>query len=398
MMQKITIDAFALSDAFRESLLVALRDRRLSQAVVNFRDGGLAGAVAYYAGNINPAVIIVEEQGDDATLLAEIDALAENCQPGTRVIVAGTLNDIALYRTLLSRGVSEYLVEPVQPRQIVDAVASIFEDPTAPPRGKLLAFMGARGGAGSSSVAQNVAWTLSRQSADAVLLIDLDIAFGTSILSYNIDPKQNVADALAQPERLDVTLLERFLVAYDEPLQVLASPAELRHAGLAQLEAVEKLVDLARQLAPIVVLDLPHLWADWVEAMMVLADEAVITAAPDLANLRDGKALIDRLAPLRPDGAAPRLVLNRMDAYRKTQLSAKDFTANLDIVPLAAIPFEPVPFGEAANAGQMVGEIAKGAKAVECFTQIAAALVDKTASGGKKAKAAKGLLGWLVKG
>ena len=92
--------------------------------------------------------------GDD--LLGELDALAEVCDPGTNVVLIGTSNDIELYRELMRRGVSEYIVKPIAPRRIYEAVAGIVMDPDAPPMGRLLTFISSRGGAGSSSLAHNI--------------------------------------------------------------------------------------------------------------------------------------------------------------------------------------------------------------------------------------------------
>ena len=88
-----------------------------------------------------------------ATLFAQLERLAEVCDPGTKVIVVGAANDIALYRELMRRGVSEYLVPPLKTLQLVSAVTTLYADPEAPFIGRQMAFCSARGGAGSSTLA-----------------------------------------------------------------------------------------------------------------------------------------------------------------------------------------------------------------------------------------------------
>ncbi|MBC7952623.1 MAG: pilus assembly protein CpaF [Rhodospirillaceae bacterium] len=396
MLMRVTIDGFALTPDVAEVMKAVRDDRTFAKARMEVYPGGLAGAIAHYHDKPSPQVIVVEEDNDDATLLTRLEDLAEVCEPGTRVIVIGALNDIKLYRTLIGNGVSEYLLRPLVPRQLMDAVSTLFADPTASPKGRLVVFWGARGGAGSSTLAQNLAWAIGRGQSEAVVYVDLDLAFGTSQLAFNLDAKQHVAEALGNPERLDGVLLDRFLAAYDDGLKVLSSAGEIRQCPPVTLEAVDKLLDLACRMAPVVVVDLPHLWADWTEHLLVVADELVVTAVPNLASLRDTKALLDLLTTRRGEGAAPRLVLNKIDAFKKTQLSPKDFEETLGVKPALLLPFEPQLFGQAANNGQMLAEANKGAKINEQLSSFAVQLSARSPARSKAAKS-KSLLDWLRK-
>ncbi|OAN50424.1 pilus assembly protein CpaF [Paramagnetospirillum marisnigri] len=392
MIHRLTIDAFASDPETAAQLRQVQLDRQLGKSRLTLESGGLAAAVEHYAHAATPQVVIVEE--DDASkLLERLEHLAEVCVQGTKVVVIGAVNDITLYRTLMEQGVSDYLLRPVTARQIITAMDRLFADPQAAPRGRVIAFWGARGGVGASTLAQNTAWELGRASQDAVVYVDLDLAFGTSVLAFNVEAKQTVADALAHPERLDEVLMERCMVDYDDHLQVLASPGDYRPAAGPTAEAVERLVDLAARAAPAVVLDLPRLWSDWTEQLLAAADEVVVVATPDFASLRDVKSVMDILTPRRNGMAPPRLVLNRLDPARKTQLTAKDFEDTIKLAPFLAIPSDPQAFGEAANNGQMVGEVVKSGKLAALLTQLAVSLGGKAPVARKSAR--KGLLDWL---
>lgn len=397
MIFKLNIEAFAATPEVRTALETAKQDRAFGKSKVAVHEGGIVTAIKHYAEHPSPQVVLVEETGSDADLMAHLEALAEVVEAGTKVIVLGALNDIGVYRTLLSQGVSEYLVAPVAPRQIVDAVVAIFDDPTAPPRGRMIAFYGARGGVGTSTIAHNVAWALSKLADDDVIVVDLDIAFGTSGLAFNVEGKASVQDALSQPERVDSVLMERFMFAYDDHLQVLSTPGDLRATGPIDIDALEKILDLARQMAAFVVVDLPHQWNNWAVNVMTAADELVVVAQPDLPNLRDCKNIIDAMAARRGESSAARLLLNRLDAYKKTQLSPKDFQETLNVAPMMSIPFDPVVFGEAMNNGQMIGETAGGAKMAETFRQLATQLTGRQPAAKKKPKPSD-LMGWLKLG
>lgn len=392
MIYKLNIDAFVATPETSEAMEQAREHRDLAKSRLTVMQGGLPAAVAYYSDNRTPQLIIVEETGDDQTMMEHLASLAEVCEPGTKVVIIGTVNDISVYRHLIGQGVSEYLVAPVAAREIVDAIGTIFADPTQPTRGRMIAVIGARGGVGSSTVAHNLAWSIAQSVDEDTILVDLDVPFGTSGLAFNMDSKQTIGDALAQPERIDMVLLERFLVKHDERLQVLMSAGDLRVPPDMDIEAVDKVLDLVRQMAAFVVVDLPHLWAPWVDFTLKSADEMVVVAQPDLANLRDCKNLVEIVGAKRGEGNAPRIVLNKMDAHKRTQLSPKDFEETLRVAPTLSVSFDPNIFGAAANNGQMVGEASKSSKPAESFKQLALQLTGRQPVQAKKHPS---LLGWL---
>jgi pilus assembly protein CpaE len=380
MIFRATIDAFTLAPATAAALDGLKADSAFAMARIEVRPGGIAAAISAYAGRSSPQLVIVEEEDDDATLLAHLDRLAEVCDAGTRVVVIGRLNDIGLFRTLMARGVSEYLVAPVNVAQLAGAIAKLFTDPDATSRGKVIAFWGARGGVGASTLAQNTAHALGARLPEPAIYIDLDLAFGASLLAFNIDPRQTVGDALGEPERLDPVLLDRLMLTYDDKVRVLAAAADPRQARIPTLDGIDRLLDLAATMAPAVVVDLPRAWSDWTEHVLAAADETVVVATPDLAALRETKTLLDTLAPRRAAGNPARVVVNKVDAYRKTQLSPKDFTETLGVAPMLILAFEPQLFGDAANTGQMLGVAAKGHKVVEAIGGFAERLVGRTVS------------------
>lgn len=298
MILRLSIDAFTATAETGAALRQIQQDRVLGKSRLSLIAGGINAAIAQYSAAGTPQVIIVEDD-DSGDLLHRLDQLAEFCDASTRVLVIGGVNDIGLYRTLMARGISDYLVRPVSGRAVVDALTHLFADPQTAPRGRVVAFWGARGGVGSSSLAQNTAWTLARHIQAGVVYVDLDLAFGTSVLAFNIEAKQTVTDALAHPERLDEVLVDRCMVDYDEHLRILAALGDCHGAPPVTADSVELLIDIAARTAAMVVIDLPHLWCEWTEAVLSAADEVVVTAIPDFASLRDAKSILDLLAPRR---------------------------------------------------------------------------------------------------
>jgi pilus assembly protein CpaE len=351
----------------------ALNDRRLARASGAIFTGGLPAAVARYRAHATPSLIIVEASNDPQALLTNLDSLAEVCDSGTKVLIIGRQNDVSLYRELVRRGVSDYLISP-QPLDLIGAIGGLYEDPGNAFVGRTVAVVGAKGGVGASILAHNLAHALSERIESNTVLVDLDLPFGSGGLNFNQDPLQGVAHALADPERLDQTLLDRMMVRCTDRLSLFAAPAHLdddhEHAASAYAEVTQKV----KGVAPFVVFDLPHLWSRWMRHTLLSADEAVVVATPDLASLRNAKNLIELLSQGRPNDGPPRLVLNQVGVPGRPEISVKEFSAAVGVEPILVLPFEPKLFGQAANNGQMLVEANAKAKAAEAIAGLARAI------------------------
>ncbi len=350
---------------------LAAKDRRMTRATTVVRPGGLGAAVSYYQGQPTPPLVIVECLERGSVLLGLLDQLAEVCDSGTKVVVIGDHNDIALYRELMRRGVSEYLVAPLNALQLIHAVTSLYADPSAAFIGRQIAFVGARGGVGSSTIAHNIGHMLSETMQSSTVIVDFDLPFGTAGLDFNQDPLQGVVDALSQPDRLDAVLMDRMMVRCSERLSLFAAPATLESDYDIAAEAFEEVATKIRTTAPFVILDLPHLWSGWMRRVLLGADEVVITAVPDLASLRNAKNIVDLLRQARPNDQPPRLILNQMGMPGRPEIPTKDFSAALGLENVVFLPFDAKLFGQAANNGQMIGEVGARSKAAEGLAALA---------------------------
>src|SRR6185369_1406286 len=200
-------------------------------------------AVAFFKQNPTPNLLIVETHAQGAAVLTELEQLANVCDETTKVIVVGRSNDVQLYRELVRRGVSEYLVGPSTPLQFIETISGLYVSPTSAPIGRVVVFTSARGGAGASTIAHNVGWYVAESLKINTAIIDLDLPFGTAGLNFNEDPAQTVADALVSPERLDDVLLDRLLIKCGEHLSLFAAPALLDREYEVETAAYETVLD-----------------------------------------------------------------------------------------------------------------------------------------------------------
>ncbi|MGQ0663784.1 MAG: AAA family ATPase [Pseudomonadota bacterium] len=379
----------------KSALEGVLGDRRLIKLQTSVVMGGAAAAVKHYTENPGAALVLVETHEDAEPLFAALDELAQVCVEGTRVVIIGKHNDVQLYRALVRRGVSEYIPMPVAPDAFLETLAALIADAGAQKQGRLIVFFGAAGGAGSSTVAHNVAWSLARLFKEDTALLDLDLPFGTVALDFNVESQQNVALALSQSQRLDDTILERFMAKHGDNLLLFTAPATLANSSDVDPAALESVLAVVRRNAPFVALDLPRYWSAWTQKALEQADEIVVTALPTLACLRDAKNFNDALTPKRTHDAPIRLVLNRVGAHAKTEMPAKEFETAMGRPPAAIIPNDGAAFGAAANNGQVLGEAAKNHKTVAIFDALATALSARKPAAAKREAAKGGLAGLL---
>ncbi|MEM6625477.1 MAG: AAA family ATPase [Pseudomonadota bacterium] len=374
---RISIHAYCQRPATQTLLQASGRDRRMSNASLEVLTGGVAAAVERYTVETTPNLIIVECTSDAQTVLAELDMLAEHCDEGVKVIVIGLANDIRLYRELMRRGVSEYLVPPLEPVQLIRAISSLFVDPDQPFFGRTIAVCGVKGGGGASTLAHNFAWAVSERLQQNATLIDLDLNFGTTGLDFNEEGAQSVADALLSPERFDEAVLDRLITKATERLSLFTAPATLDRTYDFDPDVYSAVLEQVRKSVPFVVMDMPHIWSDWFKGTIVSADDIIIVAGPDLASLRNGKNLIDFLKAARPNDNAPHLVLNMVGMPKRPEIPVKDFAQAIDTEPSLVMPFDPQLFGTAANNGQMIADVSVDSKCTQGIDYLASTITGR---------------------
>jgi len=384
---RISVQAFCEAVETAAAVQAASEDRRLAKAHVKIQMGGANAAAEAYRNSPTPNVILLEADARANEILLKLDQLAEVCDAGTRVIVVGRVNDVLFYRELTGRGVSEYLISPVGTIDIVRSICGLYSAPDAKPVGRIIAVVGTKGGVGASTVAHNVGWAIARDLSLDSVVVDLDLAFGTAGLDYNQDPPQGLADAVFAPDRIDTAFIDRLLSKCTDHLSLLAAPATLDRVYDFGAEAFDSTLDSLRSSTPCVVLDVPHQWSAWTKRLLVSADDILMVAGPDLANLRNAKNMVDLLRSSRPNDHRPYYCLNQVGVPKRPEITPADFAKALEDQPLAVIPFEPQIFGTAANNGQMIAEMSSSHKTAEIFRQLA-----KMLTGRAEAKRTRGHL------
>ena len=368
---RINIHSFCEDQGTAAVIQAVAGDRRFSKAHIDVHMGGINAAIQVYQQQQTPDVLLVETSKSRDEVMAELANLAMVCEPTTKVIVIGQVNDVVLYRDLTRAGVSEYMVAPISENSVIELIANLYEDPEAEPIGRVTAFIGAKGGVGSSTIAHNVGWYISNNLGVDTVITDLDMAFGTTGLDFNNDGVQGIAEALNAPERIDSVLIDRLLTKCSDKLSLLLAPGSIDKEVNIDQDSLETVLDVVRKNVPHVVVDIPNIWAPWSKHTLSQADDVVIVATPELASLRNTKNLIDHLKSVRQNDSDPILILNQVGMPKRPEVPAAEFAKAVGVEPTVVINHDAKLFGTANSNGQMVFEISAKSPGAQSIAQLA---------------------------
>ena len=406
LIPRIDIEAYCETAAMATALQDSAYDRRMTRTSVAVSMGGIGKAATMYHETTTPHLLILETKETGLAIFDELESLAEVCDPDTKVIVCGPSNDVTLYRELKRQGVDEYVVSPAAPMQIIEAISTVFSDPEEAPIARTIGFVSVKGGAGASTLSHNCASMIANDEEKEVILVDLDMQFGTAGLDFNREPTRSVVDALASIEELDDTKLQRLLVEHDDFLSILAAPSSLEVSSEFEESAMIEMIEVVRKSADYVVFDIPHIWTPWVRSTILQMDEIVLVSTPELAALRNLKAMYDLLVQRRPNDAAPRIIINQVGLPKRPEIAEKDIIEIVGADVDLTIAYDATLFGAASNNGQMLNEINPKHETIGVLTDLNDVLVRKSGAlkkrrsgsgGGKVADILAGLRGKMSK-
>lgn len=321
-----------------------------SEAVLRACLRDLAEGLRVRRGNIITAIGALEKEAVDGILLVDVtgsadplrdlDRLARICRPNLRVLVIGDNSDIAFYRALVGDlGVAEYLPKPLTRGSVTSLFGPHIVGTAALPEsgrgGRVVVFIGARGGVGATTLAVNAALHLSTLSHTHVALLDLHLVGGSVALMMGTRPSQGLRAALEAPERADGLFLDRVSVVVDERLKVIAAEEAFDAPIDVSEAAVLRVVDLLRQRSNYVLVDMPTPPPPAMWALISEANLTVVVVGPDLTSVRNGRALRGLVSSLAAQTSAY-TVLNRSGL--PGGLDAELIAKGLGVAPDCAIP------------------------------------------------------------
>jgi pilus assembly protein CpaE len=375
--------AFVCDDTTAESIRPIVLELGWNPEKVN--KGGLRNAVQTLSVSASPHILFVDlsESGDP---LNDINGLAEVCEPGTVVIAAGQVNDVRLYRDLVASGIQDYLLKPLSPDMLREALGHAHATLHAPKHAEAsverphcsTAVIGTRGGVGASTVATSLAWLISTKEDRSTALLDLDVHFGTGALALDLEPGRGLTDAIENPSRIDGLFIERAMVKASEKLAVLSAEAPINSPVVSDGAAFYQLQEEMRAAFEATVVDLPramlvqhpHLITD--VQLMVVVTELTLAAA------RDTIRILSWLKSNAPH-AAVIVVANKLHPAAHSEISRKDFESTIERKIDVSVPYDQKLAAQAAKLGKPLAEAGKNSKTVAPLLELASRVVGTAA-------------------
>ncbi|MEH3104116.1 MAG: P-loop NTPase [Sphingomonas phyllosphaerae] len=350
----------------------------------NVYKGGLRQAVQTLAVSSSPQLLFVD-LSETSDPLADINSLAEVCEPGTIVIAAGQVNDVRLYRDLLASGIHDYLLKPLGVDAVRDAFASAqamlnsprYTDPSAERVHSALAVIGCRGGVGASTIATSLAWQMSEAGKRSTALLDLDVHFGTNALAMDIEPGRGLIDAIDNPSRIDGLFLERALVRASDKLSVLSAEAPISHPIVTDGTAYYQLQEELRSAFDMSIMDLPRAMLIQHPHLMTEVQAVVLVTDLTLAAARDTIRLLSWLRTNAPQ-AQVCVLANRVQPGAQQEVTRKDFEGSIERKIDVVLPYDHRLASQAAKLGKTMAAVGKGSKTMAPLVELAGRLLAAT--------------------
>ena len=257
-------------------------------------------------------VYIIDLDGDQRLALELVEEIAAN--PAITVMVYSMNNDPNLLMSCMRSGAREFLSQPVALGPLNEALsrASTRRPTTRMPSskggGKVLVFLGGKGGSGVTTVACNFAVSLVQECSQTAVLIDLDLPLGDAALNLGISPQFSTVDALQNYTRLDQNFLSKLLTKHSSGLFVLAAPGKFPQVEVSN-EAMERLVAVARTAFDFVVVDAGSRFDLSGTTLVDQADTVYLVMQAGIPELRNSHRVISEY--FKNGGSNLEIVLNR---------------------------------------------------------------------------------------
>ena len=366
------VDLFLKDKETLEAARSLADDWRFARVIVSVEEGNVESAIQSYQEAKSPDLVIIETDTTDDSFTARLGALSGHCEAGTNAVIIGPVNDVSLYRSLTSMGVMDYLVKPVPQDILSEVIANALISKLGTSGSRLIGVIGTKGGVGTSSLTQGLAWGLSEKLQQKTFLLDAAGGWSTLSVGMGFDPSTTLHEAVRAADVEDEDTLARMLFKANDKLTVLASGSDTMLDTSVQADQYEKLLDMIMKSYPVVLVDLSGATPSLKRMVLSIAHELVIVATPTLPSLRSARTLMQEIKLIHGgDTSNLDLVINMEGLVPSKEVPKKDIIAALECTPSVMVPFDPKLFVGAENEGKKLTGVKTGADIVDKLLPIA---------------------------
>ena len=376
-----------------------MNDWRFARVEIMIYDGGVETAMECYGKARSHDVVIVQTAITDEAFARQLEELGAQCSEGTAAIVIGPVNDVYLYRRMIDMGISDYLVRPVKKEILADVMAKTLIERLGIGDSRLIAFIGAKGGVGTSALAHAAAWGVSEMLGQKTMLLDSAGGWSTASVGLGFEPSATLAEIARAAANNDEDSIKRMLFRASDKLSVLASGSDAMLEAPIEPEQFEQLLNMLMATYPVVIVDLSHGAENLANSVIAKASQVIVVSSPTLPSLRLARSLVQEIKEHRGGSdTGIEMIINMQGIAGKSEISKKDAEQAMEFKISSMIAFDPSLFYGLESQGKKITGDQRGADLVR---RIILPLVQKvvTASvddGASEVKEKSGLLGGLL--
>lgn len=369
---------FASDKESVESFKALSSDWRFTRVQMEHHEGGVANAVeAFKAGTPSPDLLIIETDTIDDSFTEQLEALSQYCSEGTAAIVIGPVNDVNLYRKLISMGISDYLVRPVKPETMSFDIARTLIERIGATGSRLIAVMGAKGGVGATVIAEAMAAGTADIYNQKTILLDAAGGWSTLSVGMNFEPASTLAEAVRAAQGSNEDAFKRMIHQVSDKLHVLSTGGDVMLDTQVDADSYESLLGKLMTTYPVVVVDLSNSPTDMVRTVLTRAHEILLVATPLLPSLRAARTLLQEMKELRADAESRvDLVINMAGMAPKQEVAKADLEAALDRKPALTLDFNPGLFIALESEGRKYGSTGESKSVMRSILALAEKILD----------------------
>lgn len=367
-----SVDIFIKDKETLEAARSLVDDWRFARVTISVEEGNVETAIQSYSEAKSPTLVIIETDTTDESFIGRLGELSVHCEETTNAVIIGPVNDVNLYRSLTSMGVSDYLVKPVPQETLSEVIANALITKLGTSGSRLIGVIGAKGGVGTSSLTQGLAWGLSEKLDQKTFLMDAASGWSTLGVGMGFEPLTTLDEAVRAAESGDEDTLARMIHKASDKLSVLASGADSMLETSVQATQYETLIDLLMKSYPVVLVDLSGAIPSLKRTVLSIAHEVIVVSTPTLPSLRATRTLMQELKLIHGgDTSNVDLIVNMEGLAASKEVSKKDIAGSLDYTPTVSLPFDPKLFLGVENEGKKLTGNKTGAEIVDHLLPVA---------------------------
>ncbi len=312
MKQSIPIALIDLNDTSRVSLEGVLNE---IDGVAVHTEGKDLGKALSLVRQVKPSIVILNLYPEAERALNTAKKVMQNFPDLVLFVTAREATSEIILQSMRA-GACEFLTQPIRKDEIISAVEKIVQANKENPASKLseskvISIFGTKGGVGTTMVATNIATSLSAHTRKEVVIVDLNLQFGTAALLLNIKPKYTILDVAQHLDRIDVSLLKKMLPKGSGGISFLANPSRIEEVESITPGHIDRILLLLRTLFDYIIVDTHSMLDDVTIKALDESDHVLMVSTSDVPSIFHAKRCLELFQRMDYDRKKLLLVINR---------------------------------------------------------------------------------------